>query len=264
MLGGLKGLGSKQQGDVGERMINAVATQSLRHLFSQVGDLGVEIRCSPASKLLQGALDSFKMWGRDLVIRREFYTAEMDFETDAVAIDMGALLGGKIRLKQPTQAIARVVLTEEAINRAFEAELVKPRLSNLTNEVLTNLSGGEPVSFRNVKVSLLPQQRVAIAAITDLPNRSNVPLGLTATLAIQKRRRLTFADAEPAVADAPPDIQPLATLLSQALLEILNAMVDLDRFDLDGLTLRLNRLETAGDRLVFSGYAQVDRFPGMV
>jgi hypothetical protein len=39
-------------------------------------------------------------------------------------------------------------------------------------------------------------------------------------------------------------------------------MVDLDRFDLDGVTMRINRLETQGKTLVFSGYAQIDHFPG--
>jgi hypothetical protein len=39
-------------------------------------------------------------------------------------------------------------------------------------------------------------------------------------------------------------------------------MVDFDRFDLDGVLLRVNRLETQGKNLVFSGYAQIERFPG--
>jgi hypothetical protein len=31
--------------------------------------------------------------------------------------------------------------------------------------------------------------------------------------------------------------------------------------DLDGITMRLNRLETQGKQLIFSGYAQIDRIP---
>ena len=38
-------------------------------------------------------------------------------------------------------------------------------------------------------------------------------------------------------------------------------MVDLDRFDLDGVIMRLNRLETQGKQLVFSGYAEIERIP---
>jgi hypothetical protein len=64
------------------------------------------VRCYPSSKLLQGSIDSFKMSGRGLVIRKDFAVEEMSFETDAVAIDFGSVLSGKLSLKQPTQAIA--------------------------------------------------------------------------------------------------------------------------------------------------------------
>ena len=261
MLGGLTGFANKKQGDVGEQMLSAVATQSIRHLFTQCGDLDVEIRCSPPSKLLQGSIDSFKMHGNDLVIRREFQTLEMSFETDAVAVDLGAALSGQIKLRQPTQAIAHIVLTEEAINKAFEAELVKPRLQNLEEPALTSLSGGEPVSFRDICLTLHPDQRVHILAKTDLPNRADIPIHLHATLAIQKRKRLVFADPEVVLEGIPDDVQALSQLMTDALVEVLNSMVDLDRFNLDGITLRLNRLETSGQQLVFSGYAQVDHFP---
>ena len=45
------------------------------------------------------------------------------------------------------------------------------------------------------------------------------------------------------------------------LVEIFNNMVDLDRFNLDGITMRINRLETEGKILDFSGYAQIERIP---
>jgi hypothetical protein len=38
-------------------------------------------------------------------------------------------------------------------------------------------------------------------------------------------------------------------------------MVDLDRFDLDGVEMRINRVETQQQQLLFSGYAQISRFP---
>ncbi|HEY9616602.1 MAG TPA: DUF2993 domain-containing protein, partial [Microcoleaceae cyanobacterium] len=114
--------------DFGERMLNTVASQSIRHLFTQSESVDVEIRCNPSSKLLQGSIDSFKMRGRNLVIRRDFLVEEMSFETDAVAIDFASVLKGNLRLRQPTQAIAQVALSEKGINQAFTAELVKQHL----------------------------------------------------------------------------------------------------------------------------------------
>jgi hypothetical protein len=50
--------------------------------------------------------------------------------------------------------------------------------------------------------------------------------------------------------------------MTEAFAAVLNRMVDLERFNLDGVLLRVNRLETQGKQLVFSGYAQIDHFPG--
>ncbi|PZV09441.1 MAG: DUF2993 domain-containing protein [Leptolyngbya sp.] len=262
MFGGFTGFQSKGSNDFGERMINSVATQSLRHLFSRSDVVEVAVRCSPSSKLLQGTIDSFRMEGRGLVIRKEFEAAEMMFETDTVSIDVGSAISGKIRLRQPTQAVAQVVLSEDAINRAFEAELVRQHLEGVTDEAVTTLSGGDPVTFRNVTITLLPDQQVKITALTDLPNRKDVPIQMMAQVTVEKRRRIIFADAEFLPEGIPESMLPLSATLTRGFAEVLNRMVDLERFNLDGVMLRINRLETKGNQLVFSGYAQIEHFPG--
>lgn len=247
--------------DFGERMLNTVASQSIRHLFTQSDRVEVSVRCQPSSKLLQGSIDSFKMSGSHLMIRREFYVEEMAFETDAVAIDFSSVLSGKIRLRQPTQAVAQVTLTEDGINQSFRSDLVRQRLQNIDAPELMQLSGGEPVSFSEVQVRLLPDNQIAIFAKTELPNGS-VPISLTASLAIERRRRILFQDPQFNAEQVPEHLRGISEILTQTFAEILNNMVDLDRFNLDGVMLRLNRLETQGKLLIFSGYAQIEHFPG--
>lgn len=242
-------------------MLNSVAGQSIRHMFTRCDWLDVAVRCIPSSKLLQGIIDSFRMEGQGLIIRRQFEAAEMMFETDAVSIDVPALLGGKIRLRQPTQAIAKVTLTEAAINRAFEADLVTQRLVDIDDEELTNLSGGEPISFRDVTLRLKPNAQVIVSAKTDLPNKDNVPVQFSAHLTTEKRRRIVFDQAEFVADGIPEEVESLSMALTPGFISVLNHMVDLERFNLDGIVLRVNRLETSGDRLIFSGYAQIDHFP---
>jgi hypothetical protein len=262
MFGGLTGLTNPQGTDWGERMLNTVASKTIRHLFTQSESVEVFVRCYPSSKLLQGSIDSFKMSGRGLVIRKDFFVEEMSFETDAVSIDFGSVLSGKLALKQPTQAVAQVVLSEAGINDAFKAELVRKRLQNLTQPALTELSGGKPVSFTDFQVQLLPENRVRILAKADLNNGEIVPLGMTTTLAVEKRRRVSFKDPEFATDVVTEAQQEISHKLAVALAEILDNMVDLDRFDLDGVMMRINRLETQGKQLIFSGYAQIERIPG--
>ena len=246
--------------DFGERMLNTVASQSIRHLFSESEAVDVVIRCQPSSKLLQGSIDSFRMSGRNLVIRRDFYVDEMSFETDAVSIDFSSVLSGKIRLRQPTQAVAQVVLTEAGINQAFTSELVKQRMQNLDAPEITKFSGGEPVSFGDVKVQLLPKNNIKIFAQAELPN-GKIPISLSTTLEVARRRQLLFQNPKFEPDSVPENLLGISEILTMEFVTILNNMVDLDRFDLDGVLMRINRLETQVDRLIFSGYAEIERFP---
>ena len=261
MFGGLTGFKDSKGSDWGEQMLNTVASQTIRHLFTKSESVEVFVRCYPSSKLLQGSIDSFKMSGRSLVIRKDFFVEEMSFETDAVSIDFSSVLSGKLRLKQPTQAIAQVVLTQEGINQAFSAELVKKRLINLSEPTLTALSNGEPVSFTDVEVELLPDNRLKIFAKADLNNGELVPLYMTVKVGIERRRKVSFRNPEIELELVPEEQRETSETLCTALAEILDNMVDLDRFDLDGVKLRLNRLETEGQKLIFSGYAEIERIP---
>lgn len=260
MIGGLTSFQGKGS-DWGENLLNSVATNTLRHLFTQCDELDVKVSCYPSSKLLQGSIDSFNMSGKGLVIRKVFRTEEMWFETDAVAIDFGSALKGTIALKQPTQAIAQVKLLEEDINQAFKAELVRKRLENLTAPTLTELSGGDPVSFTEINLTLLPQNQIQLDAKADLGKNGIIPVSLICTLGVERRRRLLYKNVTFQPDNVPREHQATSEKLTQVLGEILNNMVDLDRFNLDGVKMRINRLETQGKTLVFSGYAQINHIP---
>ncbi|HEY9668583.1 MAG TPA: DUF2993 domain-containing protein [Coleofasciculaceae cyanobacterium] len=261
MFGGFTNLKNPSGTDWGEQMLNTVASKTIRHLFTQSESVEVSVRCYPSSKLLQGTIDSFKMSGRGLVIRREFRAEEMSFETDAVSLDFSSVLKGQINLRQPTQAIAQVILTENDINEAFKAELVRKRLENLSIPSLSELSGGEPISFSDVQITLQPNNRVRLFAKAKLPQYDLVPISMTSTLTVERRRRLLFENSQFEADAIPESLRDISQTLTTALDQILNNMVDLDRFNLDGVTMRINRLETQGKRLIFSGYAQIERVP---
>jgi hypothetical protein len=72
---------------------------------------------------------------------------------------------------------------------------------------------------------------------------------------------LFFCDPKFEADTVPESQRNISQSLSITLAQILDRMVDLERFDLDGITMRLNRLETQGKQLIFSGYAQIDRIP---
>lgn len=262
MFGSFIGSPGSSQSDFGEKMLNTVASQSIRRLFSECEAVEVDIRCFPSSKLLQGSVDSFKMLGKGLVIRRQFRVEQMAFETDAIAIDFGSVLKGQIRLKQPTQAIAQVTLSEDGINEAFSADLVRKRLNDVSLTLDSALGIDTPVSFRDISIKLLASNQIEIHAKVDIPGRDAVPVSVRTSLAVERRRRLLFTNAEFQADLIPEEARALSAPLTAAFVEILNNMVDLDRFDLDGVEMRINRVEIQPQKLLFSGYAQINHFPG--
>lgn len=260
MFSGFTGAQGSVQTDFGEQMLNTVASQSIRRMFSQSDSVEMSIRCFPSSKLLQGNVDSVKMQGRGLVIRRQFQVEEMSFETDAIAIDFGSVLRGQIRLKQPTQAIAQVVLSEDGISQAFNAELVQKRLVQVSLSADSGIS--DPVSFTDISVKLLPVNQVEIRAKVEVPEQGMVPIAVRATLTVERRRKLLFTEPKFLDEQIPAAVQDLSKRLTAEFILLLNNMVDLDRFDLDGIAMRINRVETLQQQLLFSGYAQINHFPG--
>ncbi len=266
--------------DWGEQLLSVVATQVIRHLFTASDRVDVQVDCAPPIKLLQGQLDRFQMSGNGLVIRQAFRTEAMEFETDAVSIDFAMLLQGQLVLRQPTQAIARVTLLEADINQAFQAPLVAQKLEGLSLDHWPDLpldTASDSVSFQHIQVRLLPQNRVALQAMAAFAGGPTVPIALQATLSVERRRRLRFLNCQFDPAGLPEGDRPelatssnsistdtlgdLSQMASQRLGELLDGLVDLDRFNLDGVTLRINKLETSGDRLLFNGWAQVDHVP---
>jgi len=112
-----------------------------------------------------------------------------------------------------------------------------------------------------VQVQLQPNNRIRLFAKADLPNHGLVPISMSSTLAVERRRRILFENSQFESDAVPESEREISKTLTDALAEILNNMVDLDRFNLDGVTLRINRLETQGKKLIFSGYAQIERVP---
>jgi hypothetical protein len=269
MLGtftGFSGAGGANA-DLGEQFLNTIASKAIAHLFSASESVDVKIGCSPANKIMQGSIDSFKMRGTGLVIRRQFPVSLMSFETDAVAVDFGAMMRGEIRLKQPTQAIAQVVLSEAGINQAFQAELVEKRLVEIDLlDLDPDIEIIAPVTFRQVNLQLLAENQVLLTAQAEWDDPAagglqQVPLAVITTVTVERRRRVGFSQPQFQPDQIPDEQQAISERLSKAFVLLLNGMVDLDRFDLDGVTLRINRLEVQEQTLVFSGYAQIDHFP---
>jgi LmeA-like phospholipid-binding len=109
----------------------------------------------------------------------------------------------------------------------------------------------------------LPNNQVEIRAKVNVPSQDrSIPIAVKTGLSVERRRRLIFTEPAFLAEDIPQDDQDLSKQVTADFVELLNGMVDLDRFGLDGVETRINRVETKQNQLLFSGYAQITRFPG--
>ncbi|HEY9701695.1 MAG TPA: DUF2993 domain-containing protein, partial [Allocoleopsis sp.] len=127
---------------------------------------------------------------------------------------------------------------------------------------LIELSGGQPVSFTDILVELLQGNQVKILAKANLGNKI-VPIGLIATLSVEKRRKVIFKSPKFVPDNIQESMMTLSEIVTKIFVEILDGMIDLDQFDLDGITLRINKLTTEDKKLIFSGYAQIEKIPNV-
>jgi hypothetical protein len=89
-----------------------------------------------------------------------------------------------------------------------------------------------------------------------------LPIAVKTGLSVERRRRLIFTEPAFLADEIPEGDRDLCKQATSDFVDLLNSMVDLDKFGLDGVETRINRVETQQNQLLFSGYAQISRFPG--
>jgi hypothetical protein len=243
--------GTSQRADVGEQMVSAVVQTAIRALLTRVEDLQVTIQCQPVSKLLMGAIDSFRLQGRGLVIKNQFRVDSMRVETDAIAIDLGSTLAGRVRLNRSLEAVAAVVLREEDINQSFEAPLVVGKMRGIP----AGDGSGETLAFAGTRVTLETDNWISFKTrITFEGSGREGDVAFRARLGVEEQRRIVLSSPE--VAEGGD------RMLAELFVSQFNRIMDVDKFNLDGATLRIHRLRVRDAQLIFEGRAKVAHFPG--
>ena len=112
-----------------EQVLSKAAEIGLSSQLDEVDKLDVDVR-TDVFKILQGQVDSVSVTGKGLV-QKDIRVEEIEIHVDNIAIDILSAIFGEFELDQPTDATARVVLTEQDINRALNSEYVRSKLSPL-------------------------------------------------------------------------------------------------------------------------------------
>lgn len=245
---------TQEKAGLGEQAISKVAEMALASQLDQSETLSVTVKTDPG-KLAHGEVESVAIDGKGLVMQQDLRMEELQMQLNDVSVNPLTAIFGKIELTQPTLGTARVVLTEADLNRAFSSEYISSKLSGLKVH-----ADGQPVTIdaKTVECRLLESGKIALNAtvlVQETGKSENV--SFTAKPEVNPDGGGVFLqDMEyPAQKEFSPE-------LTAALVEKSNEILNLRNFDLQGMSLRIQRLDVELGVLTLEASAKVEQLPG--
>ncbi|MFB2967485.1 DUF2993 domain-containing protein [Aerosakkonema sp. BLCC-F183] len=241
------------QPGLGEQALSKAAEIGLSSQLDEVEELEVDIRTNPL-KVIQGELDSVDIKGKGMVMQEDLRTEELEMHIDSISIDPLRAAFGDIQLKHPTEAETRVVLTEQDLDRAFNSNFIRDKLQNLNVHI-----NNQPttVDVQKVEFRLPGEGKFSLNATVGL--REGGETKQTAFTAIPRVKeggnRISLEDVEYA------EGKEVSPELTNALLDKSSELLDLRNFELEGMSLRLKKLDVQNGKLTLQAEAYVEQFP---
>jgi hypothetical protein len=239
--------------NLGEQALNKVAQLALSSQLEECDRLEVKVKTTP-DRLASGELESLSIDGEGLLIETELRLQVLKIEMQAIAVVPLKALTGNIELTQPTQGIARLVLTETDLNRALNSTALRSKIDVLD----TYLSTGQiKLTVPQQKCQFREDGRVGVEALVELqPSGEIKEVAFTATPKIASGGRSVVLE----------DVQyesgkEISEDLTQAFLDKAGKMLDLRNFEKQGLALRLHQLTVEKGRIILSAAADLTQFP---
>jgi hypothetical protein len=235
-------------GQGGDRIVSKAVSAAIAQLFKRTEKIEANVRAEPVAKLLQGSVDGFDFIGNGLMMYNGLRIEGMELFVQAVAIDFSAIFSGQVKLRQPTQATLRVVLTESDLTASFNTPFVVGKLQQLQIQ-------GRSLHFQHTQMHLLDNKTLQIKSQIRVDDAAEpLEIDILAKLDVEERRKIQFVDVV-CSGDA------AALEVGQAIVDHVNTLLDLEKFALDGMQLRVDRLRLQNQQLVFYGTAQINQFP---
>lgn len=239
--------------DLGKQALNKVVEVGLSSQLDEVEDLKVDVETDPM-QLMAGEVESVKIEGKGMVMQKDLRVEEMQVKTHHVAVNPLKAAFGQIELAHPTDATVQVTLTEADINRAFNSEFIQEKLQNL--DVCVN---GDRVTVDTQRVEFGLPGKGKVAIKTDVALRN---IGETKETTFTAVPRMEPNGQQVILEEVQYEAgQELSPELTNALLTAARELLDLRNFELDGMDLRLRRLDVQPNQLLLEAEARVEQIP---
>ncbi|MDB9527346.1 DUF2993 domain-containing protein [Oscillatoria sp. CS-180] len=235
-------------GQSGDRVVSRAVTAAISALFKQTEKLEAVVRAEPVAKLFQGSVDGFDFLGQGLLMYSGLRVQSMEFYVQAVSIDFGAIFKGQVKLKQATQANMRIVLSEEDLNASFNTPFLIEKMQQFQFK-------GEPLHFEKTHLEIVGDRTLRLCSDVRVGQAAEpTTIDFTAKVEVKERRKIQFVQVTYGEESDNKE-------LSEALVDHLNALLDLDKFALDGMQLRVDQLRLRNHQMTMYGVAKITDFP---
>lgn len=233
--------------------LGKAAEIGIKSQLDEVQDVDVDVDAQ-AFELAQGKVESVSIKGKGMVMEKDLRVEDMDLQTNSVSINPLSIAFGKVELTRPVDASAHVTLLEEDINRAFNSQYIQSKMQGLDVHVNGKLT---KVDIQQVDFRLPDSNKVALSATMLIKETGeSQPVAFTAKPEIgEGGQRVVLTQVEYR------DGKDLSPELTEALLESSAELLDLRNFELEGMSLRIQKLDISEGKLSLQTTARVEQFP---
>lgn len=238
--------------DLGEQALDKAAEVAITSQLDEVKQVDVDIRTNPV-KLMQGKVDSVAIAGEGMVMKQELRVEAAEIHADAVAVNPLKAVLGEIELTQPTNAKSQFLLTEADLNRALASDYLRSKMKDLKVE-----DHGDPVTvnIQNTTLHLLQDGKVSFDIDIKI-NETNRSVQLSALAKPLLKDNGQQIDFEIFSAEG----QGLSLEFVSALFKQVVELLDLRRFELEGVSLRLRDLEVSEGKMLLRADTTIEKIP---
>ncbi|MBV9385002.1 MAG: DUF2993 domain-containing protein [Chroococcidiopsidaceae cyanobacterium CP_BM_ER_R8_30] len=239
-----------------EQVLSQAAAIGLSSQLDGVESIDVDVR-TDLLKIVQGQADSISLVGQGLVIQKDIRVQEIELQVDRVAIAPLSALLGKIELNEPLDADARLLLTEEDINRALNSDYIHSKIKPLELEVKDQPA----VLLEMQQMELhLPGEGRMIFNGKMLMHQQNESQQVSFTSAFLPRTL-----SQPVILENFQCLEGGGTSLeiTLAMLTKIRELVNLPYFDLETMILQIKDLEVHQGSLIIHAAARIRQLPSV-
>jgi hypothetical protein len=235
-------------------VIDRVGADLIRQQVYKVDQLELRVESAPNYQILAGAVDRVRLAGRG-VYPTEFLRIDVvDVETDPISIDPSALGSGKIVLRRPFQAAARVVLRAEDVNKALRS----PAILKSFEKLRLDLGDGKVDEFDLIE----PEVIFVSGNLLRLRMKLKPTDPKKTTLDIEAETKLRL------IGGTKIELEGISINLqgvkfpeeiTNRFAQNLNNLLDLKQLESRGIIARVLQLEITDTNLQVVGFVRIDR-----